>query len=162
VSCSNVAAAIQMLRRLQEVENCICVRSRTSSVILAYHRYDCTVTMRGLTNQQDYGSHQMPKSEWSHGHLNMACCRCCLPHVVVPRPIGLGSEQTYLLAVRELQHLTRLELTLSIADDREPEICSYLSGLVNLQHLKLWFMEGEPRYQDCLSLCRLKSLTHLS
>lgn len=92
----------------------------------------------------------------------MTCCSCCLPHAVIPRPIGLGSEQTYLRAVQELQHLTRLELTLSIADDREPEICSYLSGLVNLQHLQLWFMEGEPRYQDCLSLCRLKSLTHLS
>jgi hypothetical protein len=67
-----------------------------------------------------------------------------------------------LRGLQELQHLTRLQLNLPFEEDREPEVCTYLSGWVNLQHLHILFCVGEPGYQDCLKLCRLKSLTHLS
>lgn len=80
-----------------------------------------------------------------------------------------GAEQTYLPTVQVLRHLTRLELDL--APERytqqgqrsDSEVCSFLSGLVSLRHLRLRWLWGNSNVkQECLKLCQLSCLTYLS
>lgn len=78
-----------------------------------------------------------------------------------------GAEQTYLPTVQVLRHLTRLELDLAperyTQQGQRSEVCSFLSGLVSLRHLRLRWLWGNSNVkQECLKLCRLSCLTYLS